>query len=204
MVEADAFLALSYALQLCLGGIFLASVVPKLRHPRRFRQVVARYEILPDRLVSWSAGIVIAAESTLVVSFIGGVSIAAGLVTGLVLVSAFTAATVINLQRGRQIDCGCFGGGEEKISGRTLARLLLLTGALVWLAALVGSGEATALTPVWWLDHGAEITDTVEALAIGIGLALITAWSLEIRTLLTVLRAPVPVLDAVSRQAQEV
>lgn len=195
VVEADAVQALSYALQLCLGGVFLASVVPKLRHPRRFRQVIAGYEILPHRVVPWSAGLVIAGEVVLVVSFIGGVSIAAGLVTGLVLVSAFTVATVITLRRGREIDCGCFGG-EEKISARTIARLLLLSGALLWLAILVGSGEATAVTLAWWLDHGAGLTATVEALTIGVGLALITAWILEIRTLLTVLRRPVAALDA--------
>jgi len=203
IADADAFQALAYALQLCLGGVFLASVVPKFRHPRRFRQVIARYQLLPQRVVPWITGLVIAGEGALVLSFIGGSSIAVGLATALVLVSAFTVATVHSLRRGREIDCGCFGGVDEKISARTLVRLCFLSAALLGLAVLIGSGQATAQTPVWWLDHGAGITDTVEALAIGIGLTLITAWILEIKTLRSVLRSPAPGLDAVSRQAAQ-
>lgn len=180
--------SLAYALQLCIGAVFLTSVVPKLRDWRRFRQTLRSYEILPRALSGPAAAIVVLGEMALVLVLFSGRAITAGLVVGGALIACFAAATAINLWRGRDIDCGCFGAANEKISGRTLARLGILGIGLMALAGLIASGAAAAVTPAWWTEDGASLSYTLEVLGVGVGLTLFVAWALELPALLKALR----------------
>lgn len=114
-----------YAVQLALGVVFTASVVPKLRRPRDFRRIVADYRIFQGAATA-ASGAVIIAEVGLAVSFLTGEAMAAALPVAFLLLAVFATATALNLRRGRDIDCGCFGRPDERISARSLTRLALL------------------------------------------------------------------------------
>jgi hypothetical protein len=70
----------------------------------------------------------------------------------LVLLAAFTAAVMINLIRGREIDCGCFGAGAARpITWATVGRNCVLIGmtiALNVLAKRLPVAEVGGFSPI--------------------------------------------------------
>lgn len=180
---------LVYAIQLGLGIVFLAAAVPKLRHPAAFAATVAGYRLAPRRLAPAIAVVLIVIEAFLAFAFLTGWAMTVALPLAAVALSSFAAAVAVNLRRGRRVPCGCFGDPKERISGRSLARLGALLGALVVLVALAGVTEAQTLTLTSVLDEG---TDGLEYL-IAIGgvagfLVLAGMWLLSLPELASVLR----------------
>jgi len=116
---------LAFLLRVILGGLFVAASWDKILHPARFVEDVANYGILPPLLVNLCALILpwleMIAGLFLVLGFFPKSS---ALILSLLLAS-FTVAISINIARGAEIDCGCFGAGEE-LSWATLLRDLLL------------------------------------------------------------------------------
>jgi hypothetical protein len=125
-VDMGLFGYVAVASQLSLGGVLLLSVLPKLRHPVPFAQSVIAYDILPDRVSSAFAMVLIPLEVFLAIAFVTDwlTHIALPLATAMLMV--FLVAVGITLHRGNKIPCGCFGDAGERISVRTLVRLLLL------------------------------------------------------------------------------
>jgi hypothetical protein len=183
----------SYAVQLAVGAVFVASFVPKVRHPRRFAAIVADYELLPRRAAAALAWPVIALEGILAVAFLTGWGMTAALVVGAGLVATFVAATWINLRRGREIACGCFGRSDERISQRSLARQGLLLAGLAALAAMVATGQASAITPGWLDGRNGEVGGYLVSIA-GASAALLalSAWLLDARKLRELTARPRP------------
>lgn len=135
------------AFQLSLGFIFLVSTLPKLRRPLDFARTVVEYRILPPG-VAYIVGLaVIPAEAFLAIAFLTGVFGDIALLIALAMLSAFSVAVGINLRRGRKISCGCFGKTGEKLSPRTLARLLLLLSVVALLLVSTGLRNAPMPTP---------------------------------------------------------
>lgn len=122
--------------QLALGITFGSAMGLKLRHPRQFTSLVSRYEIVPRRLSRWAACAIVSGESFVALSMLTGLGEIAGAGMTLVLTGAFTVAVGVNLRRGREIACGCFGAETEPISRKSIRRLGLL--------ALLGVGVLTA------------------------------------------------------------
>jgi Methylamine utilisation protein MauE len=184
---------LSYAVQLAAGAVFVTSLVPKLRHPRRFAAIVADYELLPRRAAAALAWPVIALEGFLAVSFLTGWAMTVALVVGAGLVAAFVGATWINLMRGREIECGCFGATDERISQRSLVRQGLLLAALAALAAMVATAHASAVTPGWLDGRGGEVGGYLLSIA-GASAALLalSAWVLDAQKLRELTARPPP------------
>jgi hypothetical protein len=117
---------LIFALQLSLGIVFLLSVLPKLRHPRTFAQNVVEYKILSTELAYWFGLVLIPLEIFLALAFLTGWLADIALPLAIVMLVVFHVAVGLNLRRGRQIACGCFGDASEQISPRTQVRLFLL------------------------------------------------------------------------------
>lgn len=178
--DPSAWQAIAFSIQLCLVAVFLASALPKLRDPKRFVATVRTYELLPTNLVRLGAWGVIAGEIAVAVLALGGWSPLAIVGTSIILIVGFTIAVSVNLRRGREIDCGCFGGADETISSRTLVRLSVLAGGVSIYAILTLGGPAEGLSPFWWLSNGASFEYTLEALMIGTGLTLLAVWCMEI------------------------
>jgi len=138
--------AMLIALRAALALLFAWAAFHKLRDVASFQEAVSNYELVPRRVTTIFAAGVIAAELSLAVSlpFAGGSGPALG---AAVLLATYTAAIVINLARGRVIDCGCSGPARRRpVSGALIARnCLVLLVALS--AALPPSSRSFA-----WID----------------------------------------------------
>lgn len=113
--------------QLAIGMVFLFSTPGKLMDLKGFARGLGEYRIVPESLVAFVAMTVIVAEIFLAVSHLTGWLLRIAVPVGLVILLIFSMAVAVNLKRGQELRCYCFGASDrEMISGRTLARLLLL------------------------------------------------------------------------------
>jgi len=123
-----------------LGVIFLLSAIPKLRRPKGFVLTVMEYRVLPplpSRIYGWSLPPL---ELLLALLLLSGTDVRlTALVLSLLLLS-FILAVSVNIARGRDLNCGCFGTKKQRKIGWTLLLedLALLGGALT-LATLSSS-----------------------------------------------------------------
>jgi uncharacterized membrane protein YphA (DoxX/SURF4 family) len=118
-----------------LALMFSIAGLIKLRRQDEFAQAVANYRVLPRSLVKYAARGLPAAELTC------GVLLGIGLVPHAVsvalflMVLAFTTAVVINLIRGRKIECGCLGLSVPKsISWGLVGRNAAIAAGAVFVA----------------------------------------------------------------------
>lgn len=107
----------SYAVlasRLVLGGVFIAAGIPKILDPGAFAVAIRSYELaLPEWFVSFSAYALPYAEVLIGLYLIAGLFTkpTAWATTALMLV--FTLALLQGAVRGLEINCGCFGAGDE-------------------------------------------------------------------------------------------
>ena len=125
----------SLALRLIVGSTFIYASIHKLMHPNAFAQAVYNYHIVPDSLVNGLAVILpwleIICGFLLVIGLFSRGSI---LIINCLLI-LFSMAVAINLYRGSDIGCGCFGSetGGLTISHFLVNLLLLLVGIQILL-----------------------------------------------------------------------
>ncbi len=125
---------LGLACRLALGGLFLYAALLKIGDPAAFAKDIANYRLLPESWATAAAYLIPCLEVVVALGLITGIWLrgAALWASGLMLV--FIAALVVNLARGLDIDCGCFGSGEsDPVTAlyRDLA-LLPLCAATLW------------------------------------------------------------------------
>ena len=185
--DLDTAAQLSYALQVSLGVVFVLAAVPKLREPATFTRTVAAYRLLPRSATRGFAALVIAAESFLAFAFLTGWATSIALPLAALVVALFAVAVAVNLRRGQQVPCGCFGGESENISGRSLARLATLLGAVLLLALVRPDVTVATLAE----DSVSALRDLVLVGAVAAVLVLGAAWLLNLRELGFVLRRTV-------------
>jgi uncharacterized membrane protein YphA (DoxX/SURF4 family) len=120
-------------LRLVLGGLLLLAGVTKLVDRASFRQAVAEYGVLPERL-EWPFAALLpwmeTAVGVLLLVGLGG-AVAAWLAVPIFL--SFGVAIGVNLWRGRHFDCHCFGS----VHSEEIGWLPLLRSAALVLTALV-------------------------------------------------------------------
>jgi uncharacterized membrane protein YphA (DoxX/SURF4 family) len=142
--------SLSFVLRLLLGGLLLYSGLAKFKLPYEFLAAVNAYAITPPFISVLIAGLLPLLEIVLGVCLIGGVLTEGATILTVVLCAFFTVATSSAWMRGLQINCGCFGGAAEKISGFLVVRsaaflaLALLSCAFTvrfdWIVGAFGRG----------------------------------------------------------------
>ncbi|HLX56643.1 MAG TPA: MauE/DoxX family redox-associated membrane protein [Ktedonobacteraceae bacterium] len=159
-------------LSIALGIIFLATAVPKLRHPRGFVLAVLEYRVLPPRL-SWFYGrLVPPLEFMLALLLFTGTAVRSAAFLISLLLLSFIFAAGINLARGRDLDCHCFG----KATRRPLGWGLLLQDG-----ALLGASMTLAVVTRQWVALESwsvlRLSGLVQAGSFGplLGCALVTA-----------------------------
>jgi uncharacterized membrane protein YphA (DoxX/SURF4 family) len=182
-------LPLQVALAVGLGGVFVASALPKLRHPRGFVLAVMEYRVLPMR-ASWVVGRVApAVELMMGLMLATGVLLPVAASAAMALLLCFLAAIGLNLARGRDLDCHCFGAARKrKIGWRVMLEdtaLLLAGGSLLGLLmAMSTTLVALAAWSPWRLLSLA--VSPVESAVIAVGLlaalVVITALLLDPRS----------------------
>jgi uncharacterized membrane protein YphA (DoxX/SURF4 family) len=120
----------SFLFRLLLGSIFVYAGVVKGMDPSGFAQAIYNYRILPGWMIHPMAILLPAVEVLVGLSLLLGVWVPGGSLLASSLLSAFAVALGLNLIRGLDIDCGCFGGGPGEGSGTRLylVRDLVLLG----------------------------------------------------------------------------
>lgn len=128
-------------LRLGVAALLLSSAWHKLHDTPAFRAAVAGYALLPARLVSPMATLIIGAEVTLGIGLLLPDLGASAAIGSAMLLTIYTTAISINLLRGRsRIDCGCAGpAGALPLSPALVAR----NGLLI----LLSLGAALPLVP---------------------------------------------------------
>jgi len=115
------------------AAVFLASAVPKLRHPRGFAVTVMAYEILRPGLALLWARIQPPVELLVALMLLTGTFVRPVSVVAILLLCSFIIAVIINLTRGRNIDCGCFRANHQRKVGSSVVvqDMILLAVALI-------------------------------------------------------------------------
>jgi len=131
------------------GTLFILSAVPKLQNPRRFIFTVLEYRMLPLRLGRIYARVLPFTEMCIGVMLITGVGVRFAALIASLLLSSFILAVLVNLRRGRDLTCECFGQSRSRKIGYStvLQDALLLALALYLLRTgqgWVSPGHVTA------------------------------------------------------------
>lgn len=178
---------LAFALQLSLGGVFAVAAVSKLRNRSAFVDAVIAYDVVSPGTGQFVAPLIIATELFLAISFLTGWLVAAALPVSLAVLGAFFVAVALNLRRGREIPCACFGSQGERISWRSLARLAeLFIAASALLALEITGARLVTLTELLRGDGAAAYV--VYALGVSAFLVLSAMWSLHVREITAIIR----------------
>ncbi|MBJ7600178.1 MAG: hypothetical protein DLM67_21865 [Candidatus Nephthysia bennettiae] len=141
LITSSVGMGVLIAIRLCLALFFLTAGIGKLANQRDFLQGTVNYDILPlnasrvlGRLLPWI-------ELAVGLDLLLGIALPIAGLLAATLITAFIAAVVINLKRGRQIQCSGYGiGVAPTISWGTVARNATL---MVMALAVAGLGLLT-------------------------------------------------------------
>ena len=115
---------MSMFIQVLLCGIsafvFVRSAIPKLRHPRGFVLSVLEYRVLPAALARPYARAVPPLELLTGLLFLYGTGLRSAAALASLLLLSYILAVAVNVARGRDLDCHCFGSGKGRRIGPTL------------------------------------------------------------------------------------
>jgi uncharacterized membrane protein YphA (DoxX/SURF4 family) len=137
-----------YALRLFLSATTLWAGLEKARNPKLFTHSVNAYAVVPIRWGGPVALGVTAAELAFGGLLLFDRATTAAALGLLVTFAVFTGAIAINLVRGNNVACHCFGANSnEKISWAALARALLLLVATTAVALLSRQPQVALPTP---------------------------------------------------------
>jgi Methylamine utilisation protein MauE len=171
------------AVRYLVGWLLVVASIPKLSTLNDFQQAVANYEILsPRQLPAFARGLPVLELVTGVALLVGLNLRLAGAIAA-TMFAGFSVAVVVNLLRGRRIDCGCSGGGggatSREISWSLVGvNLLLICGT----ALIVAYPPDTLALMASWPGPAPETTVEAQvALAVGASVALLIAIQALIR-----------------------
>jgi Methylamine utilisation protein MauE len=112
--------------RLALALIFCWAAIEKIIDPQAFAIAIYYYQLLPDFAINLVALILPMLEMFLALSLVSGIySRGASLISSLLFL-IFATALSINLVRGLDISCGCFGKSSGHINWLYLIRDLSL------------------------------------------------------------------------------
>jgi uncharacterized membrane protein YphA (DoxX/SURF4 family) len=105
--------ALHWIVRLGLGGLFLWTGWQKLVEPGAFAASIANYRVLPEALVGASAVGLPVLELVVGVALLLPTYARGAAVIVAALLGVFAVAMAQSKLRGIDVDCGCFGAGNE-------------------------------------------------------------------------------------------
>lgn len=167
-----------------LAGVFLAAALPKLQSPRRFALTVVEYRVLPLPASLLFARLLPSLELLAALLLLAGITVRWSALFLALMLASFCLAVAINLARGRDVDCGCFGASGKKTGRRVGPSLLLqdvaLLGVALVVCALAPGGLVLApWSLLWLLDASASPAVVLLALFVGILAALAVTFALD-------------------------
>ena len=138
-------------LRLTLGGLLLLAAITKLTDRAAFQTAVAEYKLLPHTLERPFAAALPVVELTLGVLLLAGLGTAIAAWVAVPVFLSFSIAIGVNMARGRELDCHCFGSVQsEPIGWPALIRssTLVVASLIVALgASAFGAIDALLLDP---------------------------------------------------------
>ena len=174
-------------LRLIVGGLLLFAGVTKLVDRDGFREAVAEYKILPGALERPFALTMPILETVVgVLLLLGlGTAFAAALATPLFL--SFALAIGVNLLRGRNFDCHCFGSVQSEQIGwpallRSTALVLAALVVAIW-ASPFGALDAVVLGSTDGLPPVAEVIPVVFLAAVVFDVLILLPETLAFRAI---------------------
>ncbi len=149
-INRPGFVAL-LCMRLVLGGTMLWAGWEKIPAPIFFVQTVHAYDILPEALATPFAVVVPWIELVIGLALILGLWTRESALVSAVLLGSFGVAIGINIYRGAEIDCGCFGaeGGRDSLHMALLKDLLLLGADLALLIFRQGLSWPRPFLQTW-------------------------------------------------------
>lgn len=119
--------------RLVLGGVFLWAGIEKIIAPQEFAIAIDNYRLLPEGMINLVAVVLPWLELLLGMALIAGYLVRGSALLSAMLFLVFAGALTINLVRGLDISCGCFGGSAGKINWLYLIRDGSLLGMSVFI-----------------------------------------------------------------------
>ena len=114
-------------LRLALGGVLMWAGLAKVSEPALFAMTVRAYNVLPNAFINGFAVVVPWTEIAAGVCLLAGFWSRSAALAALALLSSFGVALAVNIYRGANLDCGCFGlDGTRGSLNTALAQDLLL------------------------------------------------------------------------------
>ena len=116
--------------RLILSFIFFYAAFEKIIDPQEFAIAIYNYQLLPDFAVNLTAVTLPWLEVFVALCFLVGVYVRGAALISSLLFFTFVTALSINLFRGLDISCGCFGKSSKSINWSYLIRdfsLLLIS-----------------------------------------------------------------------------
>jgi uncharacterized membrane protein YphA (DoxX/SURF4 family) len=108
--------------RLALAILFLYAGVEKIINPREFAVAIYNYQLLPDRAINLLAVILPWLEVFLATGLLAGIYVRGTSLISALLFLTFAIALAVNLGRGLDISCGCFGAASGNINWLYLVR----------------------------------------------------------------------------------
>lgn len=154
-MEPQVQIAVVLVARCCLGLFLLPSALGKLRNRRNFLEGLLNYQILPKRVARVFGFVLPWIELGLALALLLGIALPiTGVITILLLIS-FIIAITINLHRGREIKCNCYGfASTSTISGGTIVRNFLL---LIFATTVAGLTRSASGFDQWLLQWHTDI-----------------------------------------------
>jgi len=112
--------------RLTLAIIFFYAGIEKIVHPGDFAVAIYNYQLLPDFAINLLAIFLPCLEVIIALSLVSDIYTRGAALFSALLFLTFATALTINLVRGLDISCGCFGASSGNISWFYLARDLSL------------------------------------------------------------------------------
>lgn len=169
------------AIQFALGFMFLWSTIPKISNLKIFAGYIRDYRLIPP-IISLPMALIMAGLQLLIAtSLLSGFYPILALSTAIILLATYLFAVTVNLIRGRDIACGCFGDAQESIGGTTILRLALSMSATVALIAIYQYQIVTPTGLASATDVAAAKVAVVQVIA-SLLLVAIAMWVGEIRS----------------------
>ena len=136
-----------YAVRIAVGGMFIYSSLPKIRHPYDFLFSVYSYELAGPKLGMFVAMTLPWLEVLVGICLVGGVFISGALLVSAGMAAMFTFVLGSALYHKLAITCGCFGASSTEIIGlSTVLRAVLIAvfSMLAYLWLIFRPAELTA------------------------------------------------------------
>jgi uncharacterized membrane protein YphA (DoxX/SURF4 family) len=105
-----------------LAIIFLYAGIEKVIYPDDFAVAIYKYRLLPDFTIYFVAVFLPWLEIIITLSLIIGINVRGAALLSSLLFMIFATALTINLVRGLDISCGCFGASSGNINWLYLVR----------------------------------------------------------------------------------